>query len=224
METPVAEWDGLIAGHSANLHPWYEYVARAITIDEMATFLLENVHYPVFLHLLRAIREVQFCDESIAAIDANISDEQQPEPHALLMCRMMNAVSSRAQQPLVLDQYPSLIDRTLTFYYGAFVDRWHLVGSVFATERMGSRRVKAMYRGLKRLGLSDHELAFAIIHAECDEHHAGDWLDRVIGPSVAQRRDLRAPIANGVAACLETSRLYLDDLRRRVENDQARSA
>lgn len=222
LATPISGWDGLIADHAAHKHSWYDYIAEEITIDEMAVFLLENVHYPVFLRLLETIRSVQFIDDAVAAVDENIADENEPEPHAELMRRMMNAVSDRARHPLPLEEYPSLVDRTLVFYYGCFVEPWHLVGSVFATERMGTRRVQAMYQGLKRLGLTDHELAFAIIHSECDEHHAGDWLERVIEPSVAERGELRAPVASGIAACLETSRVYLDYLVQRAELRSAR--
>ena len=218
---PISDWDWLISEHAAHRHQWYDFIADEITIDEMAVFLLENAHYPVFLRLLEAIRSIQICEDATAAVDENIAEEHQPEPHAELMRRMMGAVRSRAGRPLELAVYPSLIDRTLVFYYGYFCDPWHLVGSVFATERMGTRRVQAMYRGLRRLGLNVHELAFTIVHAQCDEHHAGDWLKRVIEPSVALRSDLRSPIANGIASCLETSRVYLDYLMRRTENERA---
>lgn len=224
LAAPISDWEELIAGHIAHRHEWYDFIANGITIDEMAAFLLENAQYPVFLRLLEGIRSVQISEDATAAVDENIADEQQPEPHAELMRRMMDAVSCRARHPLKLASYPSLIDRTLVFYYGYFRDRWHLVGSVFATERMGTRRVKSMYRGLRRLGLDEHELAFAIIHAQCDEHHAGDWLKRVIQPSVALRDDLRRPIANGIASCLETSRVYLDYLMRRAEKRRAPEA
>ena len=221
LSAPICDWEQLITGHTAHVHQWYDFIDDEITIDEMAVFLLENSHYPIFLRLLEAIRSTQICKEGRAAVDENIADERQPESHAELMRRMMDAVSCRAQQPLNLDLYPSLIDRTLVFYYGYFRNPWHLVGSVFATERMGTRRVKAMYKGLRRLGLDDYELEFAIIHAQCDDHHAGDWLKRVIEPSVALRSDLRVPIAIGIASCLETSTVYLDYLTRRAEIGRA---
>ena len=210
--SPMTDWENIITEHQAHQHPWYDYVADQATINDMARFLLENSDYPVFLNLLKAIQQVQFTADGAAAVSENIVDEHQPEPHAELMRRMMQAVKSRASNSLYLGSYPSLINRTLVFYYGYYCEPWHLVGSVFATERMGTRRVICMDRGLRRLGLSDHDLAFTIIHSECDEHHAADGLERVSMPSVKRQHDLKANIARGIASCLQTSKQYLDDV------------
>jgi hypothetical protein len=106
------------------------------------------------------------------------------------------------------------------FYYGYFCDPWHLVGSMFATERLGTRRVICMGEGLRRLGLSEYERMFTTIHAQCDDHHAGDWLERVIVPSTAFDEGICTRIANGLAACLETSRDYLDSLSDRTISER----
>jgi hypothetical protein len=89
---------------------------------------------------------------------------------------------------------------------------------VFATETLGTRRVICMGRGLERLGLNDHERMFTTIHAECDDHHASDWLERVILPAIARDASVRPRIAAGIAACLETSHAYLDFLSNRAIN------
>jgi hypothetical protein len=215
-----AEWDAAVSAHEAHRHYWYDFVEDEITIDEMAGFLLENGHYPSFLALLERIRAAQFLGDARAAIDENIADEQRPEPHAELMRRLMMAVKRRARPDLRLSQSPALVDRTLVFYYGYFCDPWHLVGSVFATETLGTRRVMCMGRGLERLGLSDHERMFTTIHAECDDHHASDWLERVILPSLALDASLLPRIAAGMAACLETSHAYLDFLSNRAIHER----
>ena len=74
-----------------------------------------------------------------------------------------------------------------------------------------------MDSGLRRLGLSEHELAFTTTHAQCDDHHAQDWLDRVIVPSIERRPELARSIADGIAECLDTSKDYLDFLLRRAK-------
>jgi hypothetical protein len=214
--TGPEDWDTAVTAHEAHRHYWYDFVEDEITIDEMAEFLLENRNYPSFLALLERIRDAQVLDDARAAIDENIVDEQRPEPHAELMRRLMLAVKRRARPDLALAQAPVLVDRTLVFYYGYFCDPWHLVGSVFATESLGTRRVICMGRGLERLGLSAHERMFTTIHAECDDHHAGDWLERVILPSIAFDERVRPRIAAGVAACLATSHAYLDYLSDRA--------
>lgn len=210
VNTPLKYWDDLICAQRAHTHPWYNFISDNISINQMAEFLLENKHYPVFLRLLEIIKDAQFCDGAIAAVQENIEDEHQPQPHAELMRRLMVAVKERASDKVVIQSSPTLIDRTLVFYYGLYHQPWHLVGSVFATERMGTRRVQHMHTGLKRLGLSDHELAFTIVHSECDDHHAGEWLDKVIIPSVEKNPQQKKMLARGVAECLQTSELYLD--------------
>jgi hypothetical protein len=222
LATPLTDWDELITQHGAHRHSWYDFFSDEISIDEAAAFLLENKHYPAFLRLLQKIAEVQMCPAASSAIAENIADEQEPEPHAGLMWRLMQAVRARARHDLTLAEYPSIVDRTLVFYYGYYRNPWHLVGSVYATERMGTRRVVCMDKGLRRLGLSDHELAFTIIHSQCDEHHASDWLERVIIPSVGLDLSLRRSIAEGIASCLDTSRNYLDFLLTRVAVERAR--
>ena len=220
LETDARSWDEVVTGHDAHRHYWYDFIQEEITIDEIAAVLLENAHYPSFLAMLARIRDVQIVADARAAIDENIADEQQPEPHAELMRRLMLAVKGRARADLRLTQSPTLVDRTLVFYYGYFCDPWHLVGSLFATERMGTRRVICMGAGLERLGLDDHERMFTTIHAQCDDHHAGDWLARVIVPSIAFDPGIRLRIAQGIAACLDTSRNYLDFLSNRVIADR----
>ena len=224
LTTPLPYWEELVVQHDAHEHAWYDFFSDDITIDEAAEFLLENQYYPAFLPLLDRIAEVQICTEAVHAIAENIADEHQPQPHAELMRRLMQAVRARARHGLVLGQYPSLIDRTLVFYYGYYCNPWHLVGSVFATERMGTRRVACMDQGLRRLGLSNHELAFTIVHSQCDDHHASDWLQRVIIPSVELQPGLRHAIAEGIAACLVTSDDYLSYLLRRVIVERALAA
>lgn len=223
LSRPVDDWETLILDHPAHRHKWYDFIETGITIDQMAVFLLENKHYPVFLHLLEAIRRVQICEDGRRAVEENIADENEPAPHADLMRRMMEAVRSRTRQKPKLATYPALTDRTLIFYYGYYCDPWHLVGSVFATERMGTRRVFCMDKGLRRLGLNDHELAFTITHSECDDHHANDWLVRVIAPSIERGPDIRESIARGIAECLDTSAVYLDFLLRRANADRTAS-
>jgi hypothetical protein len=224
VAAPLADWEGLITRHAAYRHAWYDYFSDDITIDEAAVFLLENRSFPAFLRLLEKIGEVQICSEAVAAIAENIADEHEPEPHAELMRRLMQAVRGRARHDLALVQHPTLVDRTLVFYYGYYCNPWHLVGSVFATERMGTRRVVCMDQGLRRLGLTSHELAFTTIHSQCDDHHASDWLERVIIPSVVLQPGLRRPIAEGVATCLVTSNEYLTYVLTRVALERARAA
>jgi hypothetical protein len=216
LAMPPRQWDAAIQSHAAHHHPWYDFVRDRIGTDDMAAFLLENRYYPAFLTLLQKIRDVQVCEDGARAVEENIADEHLPEPHVDLTRAMMTAVKARARPDLSLALYPSLIDRTLIFYYGYFCDPWHLVGSVFATERLGTHRIVCMGEALRRMGLNERELMFITVHQACDEHHAGDWLERVIVPSIALEPGLAAAVAIGIAACLETSTAYLEFLLQRV--------
>src|SRR5207249_2989983 len=98
----------------------------------------------------------------------------------------------------------------LVFYYGYFCDPWHLAGSLYATEVMAHYRMSQMGAGLERLQFDPADLEFIRVHVDCDEGHASDWSEGVIGPSIRLDPRLRVPIAEGIASCLETSARYLD--------------
>jgi pyrroloquinoline quinone (PQQ) biosynthesis protein C len=216
LSLPVVDWDARIDAHRAHRHSFYRSLAADVTVREYATFLLENWAYPPFLALVEKTLAVQITERGKEAVRANIADEHVPAPHADLMRRLFLAVKARAGADVPVDVYPSLVERTLVFYYGYYVEPWHLVGSLYATERLAHYRLLEMGRGLERLGFRGDDLEFIRVHLACDDDHARDWRDHVIGASVEAQPSVSAAIAAGIASCLETSALYLDDLERRV--------
>jgi Iron-containing redox enzyme len=131
-------------------------------------------------------------------------------PHAELMGRLMGVLKARVGEGLRLEVYPTLVDRTLVFYYGYYLDVWSLIGSLYVTETVAFHRLQGMNTGLQRLGLNARELEFIHIHMTCDENHARDWSDGVVGPTLNLDPSVRSSIAEGIAVCLETSARYLD--------------
>lgn len=212
---PEADWAAMIREHRAHRHRWYDQLACEVSAQEFAAFLLENRAFPAFLPLLERILPAQICEEGRAAILRNIADEQVPVPHADLMRRLIAAVKAKAGDGVPIESYPTLVDRTLVFYYGYYCDAWNLVGSLYATEVMAYHRVTHMGAGLARLGVDATELEFIRIHSVCDEDHAREWSEGVIGPSLRVDPRLRRSIVEGIAACLETSARYLESLSRR---------
>jgi hypothetical protein len=209
---PVADWTGRILAHRAHRHPWYGLLANEVTLQEFATFMLENKSFPMFLPLAERALQVQICEQARAALQRNIDDEQVPVPHADLMRRLMGALKALAGDGLQVQVYASLIDRTLVYYYGYYLDPWSLVGSMYVTEAVAFQRLRDMNRGLQRLGLRPDDLEFIRVHMSCDEGHARDWTDCVIGPTLGLNPSLRTHIAAGIAVSLETSARYLDRL------------
>ena len=53
VSRPAAEWTGAILEHRAHRHPWYDALARDVTLGEFACFMLENRSFPAFLPLAR---------------------------------------------------------------------------------------------------------------------------------------------------------------------------
>jgi hypothetical protein len=74
-----------------------------------------------------------------------------------------------------------------------------------------------MDTGLRRLGLNARELEFVHVHLTCDENHARDWSDDVVGPTLKINPWVRSSIAEGIAVCLETSARYLDGQVQRIK-------
>jgi len=224
MSRPASEWTEGILEHRAHRHPWYDALAADVTLAEFATFMLENRRFPAFLPLAQRALKAQICDEARAALQRNIDDEQVPVPHAELMGRLMGALKTRAGEGLRLDVYPSLVDRTLVFYYGYYFDVWSLIGALYVTEAVAFHRLQHMNVGLQRLGLSAHELEFISVHMTCDEDHARDWSDGVVGPTLRLDPSVRRSIAEGIAVCLETSARYLDRQVQRLKEQRVAHA
>src|SRR6266545_2813098 len=216
MARGESAWTEEILKHRAHRHPWYEELAHDVSLEAFAAFLLENRAFPAFLPLVERALEAQISEEGRAAVIRNINDEQVPVPHTELMRRMMGAIKARVGDGIHLESFPSLVDRTLVFYYGYYCDSWHLIGSLYATEAMAQYRMSCMGQGLRRLGFQPADLEFIDVHLNCDDDHASDWSDGVVRPSIGLNPDLRAPIAQGIASCLETSARYLDDLSLRA--------
>jgi hypothetical protein len=209
---PLDAWETVVTGHRAHRHAWYDQVANTASLDEIAAFFWENRLLPPFSSLVARTFAAQLTESGRRAIQRNLDDEFHPTPHAELLQRLMRALRDRASQTEPGTPYRSLADRTLVFHYGYHRDPWALVGALFATEAMACYRMERLGRGLSRVGLTPHELEFVTLHLTCDEHHAREWHDDVVLPSVQQVPELLPRIAAGVAVCLETSAGYLDDL------------
>lgn len=212
LASPDADWPGVIAQHRAHRHPWYDQLAQEASLEEFAAYLLENQNFPGPLPLVERALQVQICNEGRAALLHNISDEHSPIPHAQLMRRLIGAVRAKAGDNLLLESFTSLVHVNLILYYGYYCDPWVLVGELYATEVMAYHRMAQMDAGLVRLGIDAGELEYIHVHLVCDEERARDWFDGVITPSVRINPALRVFIAEGIAACLDTSARYLDDL------------
>ncbi|WNG30250.1 iron-containing redox enzyme family protein [Cystobacter fuscus] len=212
LARPESQWAAAIFQHPAARHPWYGRLAHEVSVREYATFLLENAAYPSFLPLVRRTLDLPLTDTARAAIVRNIEDEQVPIPHADLMRRLFLAVKAKASPELPLATYPSLVDRCLVLYYGYYLEPWNLIGSLFATEAIAHYRLEHMGKGLERLGFAAADMEFIRVHLACDDDHARDWGDNVIEESVRREPRVRMPIAEGIAAALETSAHYFDDL------------
>ncbi|ATB28236.1 hypothetical protein MEBOL_001682 [Melittangium boletus DSM 14713] len=216
LSIPESEWGAAILHHPASSHPWYGRLAREVDVREYATFLLENAPYPSFLPLIQRTLDLPLGDTARAAVLRNIQDELEPVPHADLMRRLFLAVKTKAGPGVSITSYPSLVNRCLVLYYGYYREPWNLVGALYATEAIAHYRLENMGQGLERLGFEAADLEFIRIHLACDDDHADDWNKNVIGASVRLDPRVRVPIAEGIAAALETSGRYFDDLCRRA--------
>lgn len=215
LGVPETKWNSAIADHRAHRHAVYTWLAHQATVAEFALFMAEARSLPSFLLLLQRTLDAQICSEGRVAVLRNLEDEHIPAPHYELMRRLVHALQSKAGDQPQVDPCSSLMDRRLTSFYGYHCDVWHLVGSLYATEVMSRHRVEMMGIGLTRLGFRREEMEFVNVHLVCDEDHAQDWNTSVVVPSIFRDSSLRERIAEGAAACLESSARYLDDFSRR---------
>jgi len=125
LREPVEHWEQAILAHRSHRHAWYDSLANEVSVREYAAFFLENGAFPSFQKLVERVELAQITDQGRAAVRRNIEDERHPVPHSDLMRRLIVALENKAGAGLVLESYPSLVDRTLVFHYGYYCDPWH---------------------------------------------------------------------------------------------------
>jgi len=223
LSAPDAAWHATIAQHRAHRHPWYDHLAQEVSLEEFASYLLEDWPAPALLPLYQRALQVQICIEGRAAMLHKIANERTPVPRDQSMRRFIAAVRARVGECVPLESFTSLIHRILVFYYGYYCNPWNLVGSLYATEIMAYHRMAQIDAGLVRLGFDSNELEFIRLYLVRDGEPAKDWSEAVLGPSMRINPALRVFVAEGIAACLETAARYLDDLYiRQIQRAQRR--
>lgn len=212
LAAPDSEWQTAIAQHRAHCHPWYDHLAQEASLEEFAAYLLENRTCPGSLPLVKRACQAQISNQGRLALRRKIENEYWPVPRAELMRRFMSAVRTRVGDNVMLESFTTLIHRALVLYHGYYCEPWNLVGALYASEVMTYHQLAQMDAGLVRLGFDCEELEFIRVLLVSDDQNATDWSDEVISPSVRVSPVLRVLIAEGIAAYLETSARYLDDL------------
>lgn len=86
------------------------------------------------------------------------------------------------------------------------------LGALYATELMVPRRANLILKCLQRFGFSTDAQEFMRIHAEVDQGHAADWMERVIVPELRVGNSLKSVVAAGMAVRLESSIAYLNSI------------
>ena len=216
LASPDADWAEAIATHRAHRHAFYEELVTSGYVHDYAQLLLESWVLPAFLPLVERVFEVQTQTEGIEALLRKIHQEQSAAGRADLMRQLTMALAVHAQaDSACLDLHESLIDRSLVFYYGYFCDPWHLAGALFATEVLSPHQAAMIGAGLARLGYPPEDLHFIQARSVTDDNDPREWL-QLFGPAMEMKPVLRETVAQGIAACLETTARYLDDLTRRA--------
>jgi hypothetical protein len=154
--------------------------------------------------------QAQICGQARAVLQRRV-DDAQLLPQAELIAGVLDAVTARVGEAVLLEVYPSLVNRTLVFYYGYYLNVWALVGALFVTEVVCPHRAQRLHLGLRRLGLDARALAeVRHVHAHGLDDRAREWSDGVIGATLRVDSSARRSIVDGIAVCLETSAQYLD--------------
>lgn len=209
-KSPLADWDAIISNHEAAIHPWYDHLSMKASLCDFQHFLREEARMPPFVPILERVALQVRTHEAKKALSHNISDEKHPTPHAALFSQMVDEVCGTSID--LRKDSCELAATNLVFYHCLVGPISFALGALYATELMVPRRARCLLQCLQRLGFSAKAQDFMRIHAEVDEGHAADWMERVIVPELEANNCIKSDIAAGVAVRLITSKNYLDSL------------
>jgi hypothetical protein len=168
----------------------YRWIAEEADLDEIVAFLALEGGPDADFDDLVALCQVGIRGVAKVALAANYWDElgrgDEQQVHTVLHDQLVEALAMpripRSEQPEAALERAAL--------NGLLATNRHLqpemIGALGLLELQAGPRCRQVVKGLRRTGAPAAALPFYQEHADVDPHHGKDWLDRAVGPLVAE--------------------------------------
>ncbi|MDB5440067.1 MAG: hypothetical protein JWM33_2494 [Caulobacteraceae bacterium] len=203
-------------GQGDPLFPW---LAQEASLPAMRWFLTQEAAGEAGFEDLVALTQVKLPAEAKLELAVNYWDEMgRGNPagmHGPMLERTVRGLGLRPTINTTVWQSLALANlMTAMATHRAYA--YHSVGALGVVELTAPTRVGHVAEGLKRLGVAPPSRKYFHLHAVVDLRHSRSWIDKVLRPLVAERRDCAPWIAEGALMrlmcglrCFETYRRHL---------------
>jgi hypothetical protein len=204
----VEDWvRAIVQSHRSNVsHPLFAFLRDEATLTQVREFFYQETPLEVLFgdiigFMLPGVygepkleMATNFWDEVGRAMDSRV--------HRNMRMDMMR--DFKIPVDAHLEHFEALVLEELVLinsYLSMATDRnkfGQLVGMLLATENMIPGRFEHQIEGMRRLGLTDHQMSYMLEHTTIDVVHAGDWLVHVVKPVLRHNPGIVSEIAFGV--------------------------
>ena len=211
--------------HRLASHPFFEYVAKDATVEEIIEFFMQEGPIALRFCDLIALSLVGADDDVKAELADNFWDEvgngNFEKRHTELYRRLLRYIGRDlpSQDALMVHCMDRLDWRGYAgcnLYFHLAVHRrnyFRSVGCLGIAEMMDPAQYEQIVQGCHRVGLTDdHQLAYYVDHVMLDKEHGDGWFDHVMAPLVKKHPEVAYEMAVGALMRMNTGADYYDSL------------
>ena len=207
--------------HRSNLfHPLFGFLRENATRQQLTEFLVQETPFDVHFGDILAKMLPGVYGDAKTEFSKNFWDEMgcgdTGEMHRQLRVEMIKSLGVCEDVHLLeIERFCVEELRLANMYFHTAFNRALLpqaIGMMLATELMVPGRLDQQIEGWRRVGLSDDDMRYLIIHTVVDVEHAAGWMNEVVKPLIKKDPSFIPAIAFGMARRLEHAAQVCDHM------------
>jgi hypothetical protein len=213
-------FEGLKQSGPGQHDPLFPWLAEKATYEEMRWFIQQEVAGEAGFDDLVSLTMVKLPTLAKLELGRNLWDELgrghvrgMHGPMLGDLARELNVPPNCVEESTALANLMLGLAANRRFAY-------HSIGALGVIELTAPDRAKAVYLGLKRLGVSPSGQRYFLLHSTLDVQHSLAWNKEAIAPLVESSPRLIRPIAEGALMRLEAGRRCFERYRKYLWNSK----
>lgn len=198
--------------HRSNLfHPLFGFLRDDASREQLTEFLVQETPFDVHFGDILAKMLPGVYGDAKTEFSKNFWDEMgcgdTAQMHRQLRVDMIKSLGVSGDVHLLeIERFCVAELRLANMYFHTAFNRALLpqaIGMMLATELMVPGRLDQQIAGWRRVGLTDQDMSYLIIHTVVDVEHAAGWMNEVVKPLIKKNPSFIPDIALGMARRLE---------------------
>jgi hypothetical protein len=196
----IAWFEALKQGGPGQFDPLFDWLASSATLEEMRWYLEQEAAGEAGFDDLTAYTQVKMPDRVKLELARNYWDEMgrgNPKGmHGPMLQVLIDTVGIEPEIDTTVWESLTLAN-AMTAMATTRRYAWHSVGALGVIELTAPGRSASTAAGLKRLGFSERERRYFMLHAVLDVKHSEDWNREALRPLVEQDPRRATAMAEG---------------------------